>query len=129
MRNSLARSLLTWRIHDRWLCEKPWMNRISGPAGLPHSCAEMVRPSGVFTMIGLYFKSSPKLGGAIAANKAAAAIAILTSRTVVFIEILPLFFSCGRTFSLALASVARKFGCHAGAAWREKENRGHVPTR
>jgi hypothetical protein len=43
-------------------------------------------------MIGLYFKSSPKLGCAIAASKAVAAIAILTSRTVVFIEILPLFF-------------------------------------
>src|SRR5262249_37872708 len=36
-------------IHDRWLCEKPWMKRISGPFGLPQSCAEMVRPSGVFT--------------------------------------------------------------------------------
>src|SRR5262249_40583605 len=50
MWNSLARSLLvTCLIHDRWLCEKPCMKRISGPFGLPQSCAEMVRPSGVFT--------------------------------------------------------------------------------
>src|ERR1700704_267134 len=69
MRNSLARSLSTWRIHDKWLCEKPWMNRISAPAGLPHSCAEMVRPSGVFTAIGLYFRSCPKPGCATVANK------------------------------------------------------------
>src|SRR6266849_11186280 len=94
MRNSLARSLSTWRIHDKWLCEKPWINRISAPVGLPHSCAEMVRPSGVFTVIGLYFRSAPKLGCAIATNKAAA-IVVLTrrhSRTLIFIEILPLFF-------------------------------------
>ncbi len=44
------------------------MNRISGPAGLPHSCAEMVRPSGVFTVIGLYFSSCPKPGCANATN-------------------------------------------------------------
>src|SRR5215813_8992140 len=50
MWNSLARSLLvTCLIHDRWLCEKPWMKRISGPFGLPQSCSEMVRPSGDFT--------------------------------------------------------------------------------
>src|SRR5258708_33637193 len=94
MRNSLARSLLTWRIHDRWLCEKPWMNRISGPAGLPHSCAEMVRPSGVFTVIGLYFRPSPRPGCAIATSKAAA-IVVLTRRLSgvgIFIEILPFVF-------------------------------------
>src|SRR5258708_38963226 len=70
------------------------MNRISGPAGLPHSCAEMVRPSGVFTVIGLYFTSCPKLGCAIVTTKAAAAV-ILTRRrfqTKFVIEILPLFF-------------------------------------
>src|SRR5215470_15510135 len=71
MRNSLARSLLTWRIHDMWLCEKPWMNRISGPFGLPHSCAEMVRPSGVFTLIGLYFRFCAKLDDDIASKAAA----------------------------------------------------------
>src|SRR5947208_6534959 len=71
MRNSRARSLSTWRIHDRWLWEKPWMNRISGPDGLPHSCAEMVRPSGVFTLIGLCFGWCPRAGCAIATRKAA----------------------------------------------------------
>src|SRR5438477_6467893 len=71
MRNSRARSLLTWRIHDRWLWEKPWMNRISGPDGLPHSCAEMVRPSGVFTLIGLCFGCCPRPGCAIATRNAA----------------------------------------------------------
>src|ERR1700722_1275363 len=92
MRKSFARSLSTWRIHDRWLCEKPWMNRISGPAGLPHSCAEMVRPSGVFTLIGLYFSSCPRHGCASAMNRLAA-IAVLTRRlpeTDIVIEILPL---------------------------------------
>src|SRR5882757_6063155 len=47
------------------------MNRISAPAGLPHSCADMVRPSGVFTVIGLYFRSCPKPGCAIVTTKAA----------------------------------------------------------
>src|SRR5258708_13938506 len=73
------------------------MNRISGPAGLPHSCAEMVRPSGVFTVIGLYFTSCPKPGCAIVKTKAATAV-ILTRRrfqTKFVIEILPLFFCCG----------------------------------
>src|ERR1700723_1987831 len=116
MRNSLAKSLSTWRIHDRWLCEKPWMNRISGPAGLPHSCAEMVRPSGVFTVIGLYFRPSAKPGCAKATNKAAA-IVVLTRRlprAVIFIEILPWFFMAG---SLAPAATGRKFDCHVGALW------------
>ena len=70
------------------------MNRISGPAGLPHSCAEMVRPSGVFTVIGLYFRPSPKPGCATATNKVAAMV-VLRSRlscAVIFIEILLLFF-------------------------------------
>src|SRR5205809_6446645 len=71
MRNSRARSLSTWRIHDRWLWEKPWMNRISGPDGLPHFCAEMVRPSGVFTLIGLCFGCCPRPGCAIATRNAA----------------------------------------------------------
>src|SRR6267143_2772337 len=71
MRNSRARSLSTWRIHDRWLWEKPWMNRISGPDGLPHSCAKMVRPSGVFTLIGLCFGCCPRPGCAIATRNAA----------------------------------------------------------
>src|SRR3989475_263675 len=71
MRNLRARSLSTWRIHDRWLWEKPWMNRISGPDGLPHSCAEMVRPSGVFTLIGLCFGCCPRPGCAIATRNAA----------------------------------------------------------
>ena len=70
------------------------MNRISGPAGLPHSCADMVKPSGVFTVIGLYFKPSPKPGCAIAISKAAATVVFTRwlSCTVIFIEILPLFF-------------------------------------
>src|SRR5215472_4571489 len=59
-----------------WLCEKPWMKRISGPAGLPQSCAEMVRLSGVFTAIGLYFNSCPKLGPAATASNEAATIAL-----------------------------------------------------
>src|ERR1700712_356844 len=93
MRNSLANSLSTWRIHDRWLCEKPWMNRISGPAGLPHSCAEMVRPSGVFTVIGLYFSSWPKPGCASATNNAVATVILtrLLSQAEFVIETLPLF--------------------------------------
>src|SRR6267142_1412647 len=98
MRNSLARSLSTWRIHDKWLCEKPWMNRISAPAGLPHSCADMVRPSGVFTAIGLYFRSCPKPGCATVANKAVATV-ILMSRppqTDIVIETSLLFLVVGQ---------------------------------
>src|SRR5262245_12659262 len=53
MWNSLARSLVTCLIHDKWLCEKPWMNTISGPLGLPQSCAEIVSPSGAFTATAL----------------------------------------------------------------------------
>src|ERR1035437_8257699 len=88
------------------------MNRIAGPAGLPHSCADMVRPSGVFTVIGLYFRPSPKPGCAVATSKAAATVVLTRrlSRAVIFIEILPLLF-CGRTSSLARASRGRKFGC------------------
>src|SRR3954468_24117216 len=47
------------------------MNRISGPDGLPHSCAEMVRPSGVFTLIGLCFSGCPMPDCAIATRNAA----------------------------------------------------------
>src|SRR5881628_151152 len=74
MRNSFARSPLTWRIQDRWLCAKPWMSRISGPFGLPHSCAEIVRPSGVFTLIGLYFGFCARLGCTAATSSAAATV-------------------------------------------------------
>src|SRR6516162_7683267 len=52
------------------------MKRISRPAGLPQSCAEMVRPSGVFTAIGLYFNSCPKLGPAAMASNEVATIAL-----------------------------------------------------
>src|SRR3954451_4518901 len=55
------------------------MKRISGPAGLPHSCAEMVSPSGVLTVIGFGFSSPPKPGCAIAENMAAA-ITVVTTR-------------------------------------------------
>src|ERR1019366_9900937 len=87
------------------------MNRISGPAGLPHSCADMVRPSGVFTVIGLYFRPSPNPGCAMATSKAAATVVLTRrlSRAVIFIEILPLLF-CGRASSLAPASRGGKFG-------------------
>src|ERR1700736_5744211 len=105
------------------------MNRISGPAGLPHSCAEMVRPSGVFAVIGLYFKSSPKLGCAIATNKAEAAVVFFISwlsRTVVFIEILPLFFSWQDVQpSTCIGCEKVRLQCGRGRARRE--NRGHVP--
>src|SRR3974390_3404056 len=57
MRNSPARSLSTCRCHDKEACEKPWMKRISEPAGLPHSCASIVTPSGALTTSGLYFFS------------------------------------------------------------------------
>src|SRR6267143_5649910 len=50
------------------------MNRISGPDGLPHSCAEMVRPSGVFTLIGLCFSCCPRPGCAIARRNTAATV-------------------------------------------------------
>src|SRR6266478_1947182 len=79
------------------------MNRISAPAGLPHSCADMVRPSGVFTVIGLYFKSCPKLGCAIARNKAAAAVSLMRrpSQTEFVIATLPLFFCWGQASTCA----------------------------
>ena len=48
---------MTCLIHDKWLCEKPWMKTISGPVGLPQTCAEIVRPSGVFTETALNFLS------------------------------------------------------------------------
>src|SRR2546423_6857090 len=72
MWNSFARSLLvTCLIHERWLCEKPWMKRISGPFGLPQSCAEIVRPSGVFTETALNFCSCAGLGVEMAVRDAA----------------------------------------------------------
>src|ERR1700730_15150752 len=79
MWNSLARSpLVTCLIHDRWLCEKPWMKRISGPFGLPQSCAEMVRPSGVFTETALNFGSCARPGAETAAAVAAAMMNVRT---------------------------------------------------
>src|SRR5882672_11920813 len=64
------------------------MNRNSAPAGLPHSCADMVRPSGVFTAIGLYFRSCPKPGCATVANKAVATVILMRrpSQTDIVIE-------------------------------------------
>src|SRR5215470_2261296 len=70
MWNSLARSsLVTCLIHDRWLWEKPWMKRISGPLGLPQSCAEMDNPSGVFTETALNFLSCATADVAVAATR------------------------------------------------------------
>src|SRR5262249_2457240 len=54
MWNSLASSLLVCRAHDSEACEKPWMNRISGPAGLPQSCTAMETPSGARATSDLY---------------------------------------------------------------------------
>ncbi len=68
MRNSLASSLSTWRCHDSEACEKPWMKRISGPDGLPHSCAAIVTPSGALTVSDLYFFSCAMPGAAIATS-------------------------------------------------------------
>src|SRR5215831_7535768 len=48
------------------------MNTISGPFGLPQSCAEMVRPSGVFTHTALNFLSCAVAGAATAATSSAA---------------------------------------------------------
>src|SRR6476646_1439648 len=73
MWNSLARSpLVTCLIHDRLLCEKPWMKRISGPFGLPQSCAEIVSPSGVFTEAALKFLSCAVADAESAASSSAA---------------------------------------------------------
>src|SRR6516165_624508 len=73
MRNSPARSLSTCRCHDKDACEKPWMKRISGPDGLPHSCAAIVTPSGALTTSGLYFFSCAGLAAAVTASTAIAA--------------------------------------------------------
>ena len=101
MWNSLASSLSTWRIHDMWLCEKPWMNRISGPAGLPHSCADIMRPSGVFTLRGLYFKVSAPPGCATATKAAASVVLIrLLVQTDIVIETSFLFLS-GRVLQVS----------------------------
>src|SRR5580698_3090909 len=68
------------------------MKRISGPLGLPHSCAEIVSPSGVFTEIGLYFKVSPRPGCAIATNSAVASVAFLMRPCAeIVIGVLPCF--------------------------------------
>src|SRR6516225_212710 len=54
MWNSLASSLLVCCAHESEACEKPWMNRISGPAGLPQSCTAMETPSGARATSDLY---------------------------------------------------------------------------
>src|SRR6266850_2584297 len=72
MRNSPASSLFTCRAQLSHACEKPWMKRISGPFGLPHSCAAIVTPSGVFTVRGLYFLSCAAAEAASAAIKTVA---------------------------------------------------------
>src|SRR6516225_2499328 len=54
MWNSLASSLLVCCAHESEACEKPWMNRISRPAGLPQSCTAMETPSGARATSDLY---------------------------------------------------------------------------
>ena len=65
------------------------MKRISRPARLPQSCAEMIRLSGVFTAIGLYFNSCPKLGPAATASNEVATIALSKFAAILSSEILP----------------------------------------
>ena len=72
MWKSLASSPVTCLIHDKWLCEKPWMKTISGPLGLPQSCAEIVSPSGVFTQTCLNLFSCAMVGTALAARMSVA---------------------------------------------------------
>src|SRR5215510_7988727 len=48
------------------------MKTISGPVGLPQSCAEIVSPSGVFTQTCLKFLSCATLGTALAVRMSAA---------------------------------------------------------
>src|SRR5215469_2998116 len=48
------------------------MKTISGPVGLPQSCAEIVSPSGVFTQTCLNFLSCATLGIALAVRMSAA---------------------------------------------------------
>ena len=43
-----------------------------GPFGLPHSCAEMLSPSGVVTASGLFFNSWPKPACDTVTNKTVA---------------------------------------------------------
>src|SRR5580704_10739068 len=106
------------------------MKRISGPLGLPHSCAEIVSPSGVFTEIGLYFKVSPRPGCAIATNSAVASVAVLIRHCAkIVIGVLPLvLFGC----LCSLATIAQA----ANPAWRflggdadlpAGEDVGHLP--
>ena len=45
---------VTWRAHDRCDCQDPWMNRMAGPCGLPHSCTDSTTPSGLVTVWGRY---------------------------------------------------------------------------
>src|ERR1700761_3387560 len=73
------------------------MNRISGPLGLPHSWAAMVRPSGVFTAIALYFGVCARPGRVIAIKMVAASAVVLPRplprplfRAEVGIAVLPL---------------------------------------
>src|SRR5262245_16957146 len=48
------------------------MKTISGPVGLPQSCAEIVSPSGVFTQTCLNFLSCAMVGTALAVRMKAA---------------------------------------------------------
>src|SRR5579871_5706616 len=100
------------------------MNRISGPLGLPQSCAEMVRPSGVFTVIGLNFASCACPGCAIVSSSAAASAVALTRplfRAEVGIAVLPLFyfwcyFGCSHSIIAQRADPALRFLHRACAA-------------
>src|ERR1043166_5485445 len=68
------------------------MSRISGPCGLPHSCAAMVRPSGVFTLIGLYFSSCAVAPCARASARVVAAIAASArTRVCIVMAVLPAY--------------------------------------
>src|SRR5207248_11075361 len=87
MRNSLASSLFTCRAQLSHACEKPWMKRISGPFGLPHSCAAIVNPSGVLTIKGLY----------LGAGCASAALAATTVKSAATAFMAPPRVSCVRS--------------------------------
>src|ERR1700722_8133416 len=106
------------------------MKRISGPLGLPHSCAEIVSPSGVFTEIGLYFKVSPRPGCAIATNSAVASVAVLIRPCAkIVIGVLPFDFIC---CLCSLATIAQAVTRHCAflaaiAIYQVVEGMGHLP--
>lgn len=64
-------------IHDMLLCEKPWTKMIPGPSGLPQSCAEIVRPSGVLTETALNFLSCARADETAARMSAPAEMATM----------------------------------------------------